>query len=386
MVQRGLGVATLAVGFIVAAPAYGAGPAAPATAQQLPSPVTPVAVFGRDQRALTPGRYRHLAGSLGLLFNNGSRTACSAFCVGSDTIATAAHCLFPVDGRRAPPLKGFWFARRYERNREVTRIAGWRTGSASQFVMAGSMRLNIRPPIDATRDWAFVRLERPVCRGRAFRVRSLKPRTLIKAARAKRIFQLAYHRDFANWRLAYSKPCRVSRNFRGASWSTIARDFSNARDLILHMCDTGAASSGSPILMDTPNGPVVIGINVGTYVQSKVLMQNGRVTKRYKADSVANTGVNARAFADQLYAFRSARIIETDRNMRLLQIALQRRGLYLEAIDGLYGPATNAAIRAYERRLGQPQTGLATIKLLRQLGVQSPRAYGSRSSQRTGFD
>ena len=43
----------------------------------------------------------------------------------------------------------------------------------------------------------------------------------------------------------------------------------------------------------------MIGINVGTYVQSKVLMQDGKVTKRLKADTVANTAVAARAFAGQ---------------------------------------------------------------------------------------
>ncbi len=38
-------------------------------------------------------------------------------------------------------------------------------------------------------------------------------------------------------------------------------------------------------------------INVGTYVRSKVLMQNGDVVHRYKSDTIANTAVASGAFA-----------------------------------------------------------------------------------------
>ena len=50
----------------------------------------------------------------------------------------------------------------------------------------------------------------------------------------------------------------------------------------------------------------MIGINVGTYVQSKVEMQEGEVVRRFKSETVANTGVSAAAFAAKLEAFRRA--------------------------------------------------------------------------------
>ena len=100
---------------------------------------------------------------------------------------------------------------------------------------------------------------------------------------------------------------RGASSFDGADWSTIAQDFADPDALILHTCDTGGASSGSPLLLDGADGPEVIGINVGTYVQSKVLMQEGKVTQRLKADTVANTAVAARAFAAKLEAFRRRR-------------------------------------------------------------------------------
>jgi len=324
----------------------------------------PVAVFGTDERGPLPAKFKNLREKMGVLFNLRARTVCTAFCVAKDTIATAGHCIYRTAGERRPRLSNFWFARNYDAVRDYARIAGH--GSA-QNVASGSMRLNVRPPIDASRDWALVRLSRPVCSKGVLPVRALSSDEVIAAARAGRVFQISYHRDFAPWKLAYSKPCSVGRSFKTADWITIAQDFSEPEALILHTCDTGGASSGSPLLMSTPTGPEVIGINVGTYVQSKVLMQDGRVMKRLRADSVANTGVSAAAFAGQLDLFRQAAILSTRAQLRKLQRLLHRRHLYTGAIDGAYGKLMRAAIEAYEKGEGLPVTGLATHALLKRL-------------------
>jgi len=52
------------------------------------------------------------------------------------------------------------------------------------------------------------------------------------------------------------------------------------------------------------------------------------------------------------------------------QIALARRGLFREAIDGVYGPAMEFSLRAYQARTGLPVTGrldLGTLAALRLL-------------------
>ena len=103
-----------------------------------------------------------------------------------------------------------------------------------------------------------------------------------------------------------------------------ARDFTDPDQLLLHTCDTGAASSGSPLLVEGPDGPEVVGINVGTYVQSKVIMLNGEVLHRFKSDDVANTGVNALAFAASLGKFLEADTLTTRKDVRRLQDALPR--------------------------------------------------------------
>ena len=357
--------------------------AAPAMSPLLPSNsvllqkfggVTPVAVFGKDDRVLLPRQYRKLNDKIGLLFNNRSRTVCTAFCVAPDMIATASHCLFRTRGQRRPSLSHFWFARNYERRRDYARVLGHARGAAEQHITAGDTRLRTRPPIGATRDWALVRLARPTCRKNVLRISPLNSKQIIREANAKRIFQASYHRDFPNWRVAYSTPCAVARSFGRVAWSTIRKDFREPGALLLHRCDTGGASSGSPLLRQGPDGIEVVGINVGTYVQSRVVMQNGRVTHRYKADTVANTAVTVVALSKRLKIFQAARILSASTKVKALQTYLKVRKLYGGAIDGAYGPATRAAIQAYEKASKLPVTGLASEYLLQHLSANPAAA------------
>jgi protease YdgD len=135
--------------------------------------VLPVAVFGRDDRTALPAKYRSLREKIGLLFNLRSRTVCTAFCLAPDIVATAGHCLFSIAGERPPRLADFWFARNYDASREYALIAGHSARAAAQHVRSGSSHLNVRPPIDATRDWALVRLARPICNKGVLAVRAL---------------------------------------------------------------------------------------------------------------------------------------------------------------------------------------------------------------------
>lgn len=327
----------------------------------------PVAVFGTDDRVALPGNYKPLGERIGVLFNIRLRTVCSAFCVAPGVIGTAAHCLFNTRGERPPKLADLWFARNYDQVRDYARIAGYETGAAAQNVIAGSFSLSTTPPIDAAQDWAFVRLSRPICSKGVFEILSTSVEQIIREANAGRVFQVSYHRDFKQWRPAYSKPCQVERNFAGVSWSTIAADFKSAENLVLHTCDTGGASSGSPLLLDAPSGPKVIGINVGTYVQSRVLSQFGKISEPVVSDTIANTGMTAAAFSAALEEFKSARILGAVAPIRELQERLQRAHFYSGPIDGTYGPALKQAIDAYQSAAKLPQTGIASEELLQRL-------------------
>src|SRR5262245_38897089 len=198
-----------------------------APAPRSPGP-TPAAVFGADDRVPLPAKYKDLQDKMGLLFNPRSRMVCTAFCVAPDIVATAGHCLFKITGERAPRIADFWFARNYDAVRDYARVAGHATGASAQNVMSGASALNMRPPIDATRDWALVRLARASCSKGVLTVRPLPTEEIIAEAAAQRAFQVSYHRDFTPWRLAYASPCAIDRAFDRADWKTIARDFADA--------------------------------------------------------------------------------------------------------------------------------------------------------------
>jgi protease YdgD len=340
-----------------------------------------VAVFGTDDRIAIPTKYQTVADRIGLLFNNRTRTVCTAFCVAPNVIATAAHCLFKPEAETPPRLAHYWFARGYDRQRDFSRIAGYSSNAASQNILTGATRLSTHPPIDAASDWALVRLTSAICQKGVLPIKPMPSAAIIKAAAERRIFQVAYHRDLAQWKPAYSQPCTVGRRFGPIDWPTIARDFTSPDQLILHTCDTGGASSGSPLLVDTAEGPTVIGINIGTYEQARVLVQAGQVTHRFKSETVANTGVNAAVFAAKVTLLSRAQIIASAPQIRDIQTALLKRGYYDGPIDGVFGPQLRHAIQAFEERERLPATGLPTADLARRLGVTtSPLAAEPRDT------
>lgn len=341
----------------------------PPPRQPLAGPATelvPVAVFGRDERRPLPQSRRELHDALGLLYDDHSRLVCTAFCVDRNVVATAAHCVHGTGDKPAPRLSTLTFRHTFTQRRESARVAGASSGNAAQHVMSGSMRLSVRPPIDATSDWALVRLDRPAC-SRTLPLAHYDAAAVVELAGAGRVYQVAFHRDFADWRLAIGAPCSVSPSYDGADRQTIERDFEDANNLVLHGCDTGGASSGSPLLVDGPRGPEVVALNVGTYVLSKVLMNDGEIVKRFRSDTIANTALSAAVLKPALTAFLRADILAEQRDIAEVQRQLARRGYYDGSSDGVYGPNTRSAIERVEAAWRLPPSGLATRSLLSRL-------------------
>ena len=231
---------------------------------------------------------------------------CTAFCVAKDVVATAGHCLLSTAGERPPRFADFWFPRNYDAAREIARIAGHANGTAAQQRDVGSTSLNVRPPIDATRDWALVRLARPACTKGVLPVRVLPIERILSEAEAKRVFQIAYHRDYmpVEARLRAS-PAAWRKSFETSDWKHDRAGLLRSRGAAAAYLRHGRGLVGLADAARQARGPEVIGINVGTYVQSKVLMQDRQVKKRLKADTVANTAVASAAFAGKLEAFRA---------------------------------------------------------------------------------
>ena len=268
-------------------------------------PETQAAVFGADDRGTLPQRHKGLSRSIGLFFNVKAKTVCSAFCVGDSIIATAGHCIFKTSGEKPHDPVDFRFGPPNAGPADFARVAGSLSGTAAQNVRAGTTRLSTKPPIDAAQDWALVRLDRPVCRGAVLPVEAAPAPQIVARAAAGQIFHVAFHRDRLPWKLTYAARCRMAPAFDKVDRSQIERDFRQPDSLLLHRCGTAGASSGSPLLAEGADGPVVVGINVGTYVQSRIVSQEGAVLFRSKPEAVANTAVNASAFAEQIAAFAS---------------------------------------------------------------------------------
>ena len=68
-----------------------------------------------------------------------------------------------------------------------------------------------------------------------------------------------------------------------------------------------------------------------------------------------------------------------------LQVALRAQGLYLGSIDGIVGPHTVAAVRAFQRTHGLRVTGIADLPTRRELGPLGRPLFGSRAIVRGCF-
>ena len=344
----------------------------------------PVAIFNGDQRVEIPEQYGALEGKIGMLYEQSTQTLCTAFCVGQGIIATAAHCLFQPKNNKLPDLNEVTFRLSYGKAYQTSGINGRHTPFAKNSIAVGTTAFNNEPPLSAPKDWALVKLERPICRFGPLKIEPRPVQELIEKSRQNKIFQVAYHWDWKHWQLAYSTPCKVNRDFDQIKWRFIKQHFVNFHELVLHDCDTGGASSGSPILMDTPEGPAAVAINVGTYTRTRILLREGRIVKRLKPDIIANTGVNGTAFNDIISSLETADLLASIEDMMRLQAELQLRGLYVGTLDGQLGRSTRNAILKFEEAQGMQQTGLPTKALLRRLDEERIKASHTLSTIRGG--
>jgi len=377
-----IGLASVLLAALFAPPHALALPASHRAAMALrmggPGTASKIAVFGTDNRSKLPRHLEALRGSIGLIYNERTRTVCSAFCVADDMIGTASHCVYRTRGETVPPPEEFYFSRPGTRH-PIARFAGATSRSAAQHILAGTMGISTKPPIDAARDWALIKLQGPACRGQALGVMAITPDEVEREAKAGRLFQTAFHRDFGRWSLAYSEPCMAGRRIDGVAGPVTERDFADPLNLVLHTCDTGGASSGSPLLIEAAGGLQVVAINVGTFVQSRVMIEQGVVVRRTPAAPVANTAVSTVAFAGRLEAFRAASILNSPGDLRELQRLLAALHLFGGPFDGQFSAGTRAAIEIYEGGAGLPVTGLPTRALLEKL--QGPDAVTASPSR-----
>ncbi len=245
-----------------------------------------VGVVGRDnRRSLPSGLRRSTKSKIGLLIDKRTGSLCTAFCVAKNVIATAAHCIYNSDNRKAKHFSSYIFRLPGSRP-SFSRMAGYKKNRVRKYIIAGTRSMGRNARGNAHRDWALIKLNKNYCK-RRLALRSSSIGGLIRASKSKRIFQMAFHVDYKHWKQAYSGPCKAARSFKRASSKVLRRNFPGANRILFHTCDTAVVSSGSPILMKSGGSPVAVAINVGAYQQ----------VSKGKTRTIANTAVPASAFA-----------------------------------------------------------------------------------------
>lgn len=348
----------------------------------------PVAVFGDDDREDLPEALGALEGKIGMVYEDSTQTLCTGFCVDKNIIATAAHCLFQPKNGVYPDLNNVQFRLNYGTIQQQAGIYARNTPFTKHSIAVGTTAFNNEPPLSAPRDWALVKLEKPVCSFGALKVEPRSVTDLIRESKKSRIFQVAYHWDYKHWQLAYSQPCEIEKDFDQIKWEFIKKHFIDSQQLLLHKCDTGGASSGSPILYkdEFTKLPVVVAINVGTYTRTRILLRKGKIVKKLDPDIIANTGVNVNAFEPIIASLRDADLINSNQDMVRLQEELKARGLYSGDVDGRLGRGTRSAIVDFEQLVGMNPTGLPSYSLLKLFGEPSVRASHTLSNASTSIE
>lgn len=266
------------------------------------SPVHAVAVFGTDERKPLPQSRAALAEKIGVLAI-GEATFCTAFCVAGDAIATASHCLLGTEQMPGPDLERVTF-KAGGAEQVSTKLAGDDRSHIRSGLRSGTPLLRVTPPIAAARDWAIVRLAKPVCRAGGLSLSKLSRDEIQKRAEAGEIYQIAMHRDVSPESIVISGPCALPTAFPLAGAGTIAQDFVDPAAILMHTCDTGPGSSGSPLLVDTASDPEVIGINVGTYIISRTATSTSSTsTPARENDAIANTAIETSRFRSAVEMF-----------------------------------------------------------------------------------
>ncbi len=129
-------------------------------------------------------------------------------------------------------------------------------------------------------------------------------------------------------------------------------------------------SKAGHVALDNPvaaGGSVVMGLTACLIVANAVGLQPGRhpaplFSTRDRTDMLQLPEPDGRGDALEIQEI-STLVLD-------VQISLRKIGLYEGPLDGLSGPATQRAIRAFERSTGKPETGEADEALLAQILLQ----------------
>ena len=346
----------------------------------------PVAVFGTDDRGPLPAKYKDVQEKIGLLFNVRGRTVCTAFCVAQDVVATAGHCLHKIAGerRRGSAISGL--LRNYDAVRDIAHIAGHANGTA-----ALQRDVGLDEPQRAPADRGDAGLGAGAAgaaglhQGRAADARAADrsdPEGGRGQARVPDLLSSRLHAVEARLRPAL----RRGQELRDRGMEHRSRRTSPIpRCCILHTCDTGGASSGSPMLLDTDARAG------GDRHQRRHLRAVEGADAGGQGEEAAEGRHGGEHRGGERRVRRQARClpagggaVEPGPGARAADAAQGSASCSPARSTAPTAPTCAAAIEAYEKAEGLPVTGLATLALLKRLGgglVPVERAKAPRKAR-----
>ena len=327
------------------------------------------AVFGTDERRALDGPTSALSEKIGTLTSQKTGVVCTAFCVAPDMIATASHCLFGTAASHGPRLDELSFKLGSGPARTAT-LAGAQSLSRDQTIISGTQQLAVAPPIGAAQDWAVARLSAPVCKAGGVALSTRSSRDIDAAAARGSIYQVAIHADLPGAKLRISGPCAVRKDFPNANSAALARDFMALDKIVFHDCDTGGGSSGSPLLVDTPRGPEVVAMNVGTYVVARSL-PSARLPDdaqdQAASEPLANTAITLRDLSDALLALDERDTLTSQADIQNVKALLHDAGFYNGPSNGDVTNDVREAVHRFNAVYGRKPSARLTHDLTRDL-------------------
>ncbi len=269
------------------------------TCPTLAEPIAPLPAKGSFTPQLTnsPDTNKltmHLAGKIGFLRTKNGAPRCTAFCLSTTLIATAGHCLRGGADKTHRHQSDLIFERVLD-HQSAAQISHTTQSSALAGLVSGGIAVSFSKPIEADRDWALLRLQKPVC-----------PKGGLKmASDAATPPRASNSPDLMTPRIIFTKhdiatlgtqPCQRTNIRSSSAAEKVNVDFSAPNLLIFHDCDAGPISSGSPLLRKTEAGFEVVAMHVGSYVRSRVLEYDRAIIQRVASKPVANIAVRVEEF------------------------------------------------------------------------------------------
>jgi len=324
-------------------------------------------VIGKDNRVLVPKTHSKHARGIGILYDRKRKTGCTAFCVGNDVIATAAHCLSYVIVKKRKLDRHVRDSAFFLMSNGTVRIsANLRTNLVGGESSPWSSMLAGKPPPGRGRisnrawlsvkdnDWALAKLSEQICYGEVHAFVSSKLLRRRSKLRKAKVFTIGFHGDKNDKRPRFSK-CRI-RRVTGGKKSALAH----------HTCDTMPGSSGSPIFINTAEGPRVVALVVGQTSGGKWRRRgNGRkqIISRWRS----NIAALPLEILTKLERFETIEFAPYELSTQGLQKELISAGYLTGKADGIAGPQTKAAIMKVEKELGLTPLGLPTKQVMDRL-------------------